>query len=478
MTQDDHWTAEATIWQGFHHAWEYNHRLNRLGSYVRMASGPNEPNGDWPPAVVGHTAASGTGGDAAHFAEYVTRVEADGVAFQDGAGETEIECMRGVTTPFRIRVEDLPLAPELVGRERYTIILNGFDLTARRHADKLIAFDLEITDPTIYADGAKARFNILGSVKFDCRTGECQLWPFGLEIEDVGRRRRKKKPELPPPDPDAPRPKRGIRRSAAIDKAVAWLKQQIATFTDLPNVKRWVLDDGENRLRRRLFRIFGKQIYLRLLKWRIATPYILRAHYVIIAGDADALRVTESDLTQNRYTWDTEHEIHHEEVGVRPITIRDADPADYGCNTLAFKQITLETKLDEAFGHDNPIQWGQGMHLLEWSVALRNIRAAEGRISAQLDLFYKCWSKAMNEVITFTTWGALRSAGSATLSARVALLQFQSARACAQLRLPGDLYWPGGGSSARGHPRACVERPVPSQAPPTPPMRPEEARDE
>ncbi|MFP4394639.1 MAG: hypothetical protein ACLFTI_05180 [Anaerolineales bacterium] len=472
MTRDNDRQAEATIWQGFHHAWEYNHRLNRLGSYVRMTPDPNEPNGERPPAVVGHTAASGTGGDTAHFAEYVTCVQADGVAFQAGEGETEIECMRGVMTPFRIRVEDLPLAPDLVGRERYTIILNGFDLTARRHSDKLIAFDLEITDPTIYADRAKARFNILGSMKFDCRTGECQLWPFGLEIEDVGRRKKKLEP---PPDPGAPRPKRGIRRSAAIDKAVAWLKQQIATFTDLPNVKRWVLDNGENRLRRRLFRIFGKQIYLRLLKWRIATPYILRAHYVIIAGDADALRVTESDITQNSYTWDTEHEIHHEEIGVRPVSIRGADPAAYGCNTLAFKRITLETKLDEAFSHDNPIQWGQGMHLLEWSVALRDIRAAEGRITAQLDLFYKCWSEAMNEVITFTTWGALRSAGSAALGARLALLQFQSARACAQLRLPGHIHWPGGGRSAKEHPRACFERPV---IPPNPPQQREETRDE
>lgn len=472
MTQDDGWQAEATIWQGFHHAWEYNHRLNRLGSYVRLAP---DPNGEGPRAVVGHTAASGTGGDAAHFAEYVTRVQADGVAFQAGAGETEIDCMRGVTTPFRIRVEDLPLAPELVDRERYTVILNGFDLIASRHADKLIAFDLEVTDPTIYVAGAKARFNILGSMKFDCRTAECQLWPFGVEIEDVGRRRRKKKPEPPAPDPGAARPKRGIRRHPALDKTAAWLKQQIAAFTDLPNVKRWVLDDGQNRLRRRLFRIFGKQIYLRLLKWRIATPYILRVHYVIIGGDDETMRVTESDIHQNSYTWDTEHEIHREEVGVRPVSIQGADPADYGCNTLAFKRITLQTELDEAFGHDNPIQWGQGMHLLEWSIALRDIQAAEGRVTAHLDLFYKCWSEAMNEVITFTTWGALRSAGSATLGARMALLQFQSARACAQLRLPGDLYWPGGGRSARGHPRACVERPI---IPPDPPQQHKEGRDE
>jgi hypothetical protein len=458
MSPDRQARAHTTLWQGFHHAWEYNHRLNRFGSYVRVRQADDRSE-----SVVGHTAASGTGGDTAHFSEHVTRVCADDVGFQVGWGETVVECMRAVTTQFRIKVDDLALAPALLGRDNYTVVINGFDLYAQRHSDKLLSFDLEITDPTIYADGTKIRFNILGSMCFDCRTAECQLWPFGLEIEDVGRR--KKAPEPPdvpscPDDLETPRPKRGIKRHPAIDKAVNWLKRQIVRFTDLESVKRWVLENDENPLRRRLFRILGKQFFLRLLKWRIATPYVLRVHYVIIGGDADALRITESDFYENNYAWDAEVEIHHKNLGMCPIEVPTEAPQDYAVNALAFKQLSLSTELDREFESDNPIQWGRGMHLLEWNVALRDVQVTDSRVTAQLDLFYKSWSEAMNEVITLTTWGALRSAGSATLGARLMLLQFKSATAESSA-LPGRIHWPGGGLNAKDHPRAQCERLLP-----------------
>jgi hypothetical protein len=370
--------------------------------------------------------------------------------------------MRAVTTPFRIKV-DTPLAPALVGKDTCTVVLNGFDIIAQRHADKLVSFDLEVTDPTIYADGARIRFNILGSLTFDCRTAECQLWPFGLEMEDVGRRRRRKSKQADVPPAAEPPPKRGIKRHPALEKGVNWLKRQVATFTDLENVKQWVLESDENPLRRRLFRILGKQFYLRLLKWRIATPYILRVNYLIIAGDDDALQVTESDLYENTYTWDTEKEIHRQTVGTQTIEVASEMPTDAQddedvFHTLAFKHLSLTTQLDREFGTANPIQWGRGMHMLAWDVAVREIQPTDAGVRARLDLFYKCWSEAMNEVITITTWGAIRSAGSATLGARLALLQFGRAGPGEQQRLPGRLTWPGGGLNALEHPHASVER--------------------
>ena len=460
MRREARSNATAAIWQGFHHAWEYNHRLNRFGSYVDVgqANGRDE-------ITVGHTAASGTGGDTADFTEFVTPVEAANVGFQIGRGETTVECMRGVTTTFRIKVDHLALDPALVGKERYAVVLNGFDLTARHHADKLIAFDLEVTDPVVSADGAHVRFEILGTLRFDCRTAECQLWPFGLEMEDVERGKRTSAAHAAPPaDGDAPRPKRGIRRSPPLEKAVNWLKRQIATFTDLENVKQSVLENEENRQRRRLFRLLGTQFYLRLLKWRIATPYLLRVHYLIIGGDGDALNVTPSDFHQNAYSWDAETEIHRESLGVLPVTVRGAPPAEWACNTFGLQRIALTTQLDREFSSENPIQWGQGMHLLEWCVAVRDVRPDGAGVTANVDLFYKAWSEAMNEVITLTTWGALRSAGRATVGARLALLQFKQAAPATQRALSGQLHWPGGGLNARDHPRARVERPlIPSQ---------------
>ena len=455
MPFDQQEKASTTIWQGYHHRWEYNHRLNRFGSYVETRQIDGQPQ-----TVVGHTAASGTGGDTAHFAEYVTAVQAAGVGFQTGVGEVVVECMRGVTTTFRIKVAGLALDPALAGRETYTVVLNGFDLVAERHADKLISFDLEVTEPVVNADGTTLRFDILGTLSFDCRTAECQLWPFGLEIEEVGRRRRREKRAQETQAQPHLRPKRGIKRSVALDKAIAWLKRQIARFTDLENVKAWILESNENRQRRRLFRLLGKQFYLRLIKWRVATPYVLRVPYLVIAGDRDAVRVTESEFYEHTYTWDTESEIHHEARGVRPISVRGAPPSDYGCNTLAFKRIFLKAEIDQEFGSENPIQWGRGLHLLDWHVAMRDIQAADEAVTANLDLFYKSWSETMNEVITLTTWGALRSAGSATLGARLALLQFRDAGAAHQHVLPGRSYWPGGGLNAAEHPRARVERPL------------------
>jgi hypothetical protein len=100
------------------------------------------------------------------------------------------------------------------------------------------------------------------------------------------------------------------------------------------------------------------------------------------------------------------------------------------------------------------------MHLLEWSVAIRGIEQAQSSVCARLDLFYKCWSEAMNRVITFTTWGAVRGAGSARIGTRLTLLQFKRAISGGQIAMPGRIWWPGGGLSADGDARACFERPV------------------
>jgi hypothetical protein len=314
----------------------------------------------------------------------------------------------------------------------------------------------------VYANGTKIRFNILGRVCFDCRTAECQLWPLALEMETVARRARSSATEGPrfPAAPGAYSRKRGIRNYPAIEQVVNWLKRQIARFTDLETVKQGVLGREEDRLRRRLFRLFGRQFFLRLLKWRIVTPYVLRVNYLIVGGDGDAMNITESSLFERSYTWDTEEELHREEIGTQTIAVRGGAPEAYDVNILAFRHLSLETKLDQEFGTSNPIQWGKGMHLLEWDMAIREIRTRGGQVSAQLDLFYKSWSEAMNEVITLTTWGALRSAGSADLCARVLLLQFKDASSSEQLHLPGEIRWPGGGLNARDHPSACCERPV------------------
>ena len=443
-------SSAAVLWQGFNHAWAYNHRLNRFGSYVRC-----DAEGDGHRTVIGHTAASGTGGDVAHFSDLVTILDAPGVAFQEGTAEATVECPRAVTTPFRIKVDRLDLAPEMVGKERYTVLLNGFDLFALRHADKLIAFELEVSEPTVTASERTIRFHVFGQLCFDCRTAECQLWPVSLEMELDDRHGS----ATSPPAMESPQ-QRGIPNRPAFEQGINWLKRQIARFTDLENVKRSVVGRDEDRLRRRLFRLLGRQFYLRVAKWRILSPYRLRVHYLIIGSNRQALHITETDTFHNTYAWDAETEIHQSEVGRVPITVAAENPSEYELSTFGFKQLSLSTEMDQDFGSSNPIQWGKGMHLLEWHMALRDIETRTDSVAATLDLFYKSWSEAMNKVITFTTWGAVRSAGTATLTARLALLQFKQATLGEQRILPGRMHWPGAGLSARSDPRAIAERVV------------------
>jgi hypothetical protein len=263
---------------------------------------------------------------------------------------------------------------------------------------------------------------------------------------------------VPPPPSEPTSQKRGIPNRPAFEQGVNWLKRQIARFTDLENVKRGIVGRDEDRLRRRLFRLLGRQFYLRVAKWRILSPYVLRVHYLIIGSSSEALRVTETERIRNTYTWDAETEIHRQEVGSVPITVPAENPHAFNLNTFGFKQLSLTTEMDQDFGSTNPIQWGKGMHLLEWHTAIRDIETRSDAVAATLDLFYKSWSEAMNEVITFTTWGAVRSAGTATVAARLALLQFKRAALATQHVIPGRIHWPGGGISARSDPRAVAER--------------------
>jgi hypothetical protein len=450
----------AVIWQGYQHQWEYNHRVNRFGSYVRRKSCPDGT----ARTVVGHTAASGTGNDTAHFCEYVTEVRsAEGVAFQAGCSETVVECQRGDLTPFVIRIDDLELAPEMRGRDTYTVVLNGFDLYALEHSDKIVTFDVEVTEPLIYADGTKARFYIVGHLCFDCRSPECQLLPIRLESEVVQKDGRKETDEqetavdglaLPPE-----RPRRGLDRRR-FDRAVHWIKRQLTAMMGVEEVKQSLQARDADSPRRRLFRILGRRFYLRFLKWELSAPYALRVHYLLVGGDRDAFAVQDSDFFEHEYSWDLEHEIRREEVGMLPVTVRAGDVELYAVNTLAFRRLSMDIAIDQELGTEDPIQWGKGMHLLEWSMAIRNIEPIREGVRAKLDLFFKCWSEAMNQVITFTTWGAVRGAGSARIGARLALLQFKRATTGGQREMPGRIYWPGGGLSAASDPRSRFERPL------------------
>jgi len=461
MTESVKPDKRAVIWQGYHHEWEYNHRVNRFGSYVDYRSNGHHTGAK---PLVGHTAASGTGNDTAHFKEFVTPINlSNDVDFQPGTAEAVIECQRTELTPFRIKVYDLELNKALQNRDKYTVIINGFDLYAVEHSDKIITFDLEVTDPIIYENGTRIRFNLLGNLCFDCRSPECQLLPLRMEVEDDKARSDEDELQAEPYSllPLADKPIRGIDKHK-VDHAFQVFKDQVVRATNLEEVKRSVIGKDEDTLRRRLFKLFGKTVFLKLLKWRITTPYMLRVNYMIIAGDEDAVHISESGYFQHQYEWDLENEITRDAKGQIHVAVGGNDPGQYAVNTLAFKHMSMQIAIDEKHGTEDPIQWGKGMHFLEWSFAIRDIQPIDSGVTAYLDLFYKSWSEAMNEVITLTTWGAFRGAGRAIVGARLTLLQFKDGHSPGQIELPGKIYWPGRGLSAVKDPRARYERSHPS----------------
>lgn len=155
--------STGAIWQGFKHRWEYNHRLNRFGSYV----GP-----DGPGLVVGHAAASGSGPDTAHFEEHYTVVRSPGVRFEVGSVPVDVEGSEATRIEFHEPAThrlDAPLDED----ETAWVVLNGFDLTAQADADKLAHLDVAVSGPTVAEDRDAVSFAVEGSFEAACRTPEC-----------------------------------------------------------------------------------------------------------------------------------------------------------------------------------------------------------------------------------------------------------------------------------------------------------------
>jgi hypothetical protein len=160
----------AFLWRGFHHRWQYNHRLNRLGSYVRhVGRGEQETATE---GRVGHPAASGSGNDTATVRDLYSEIDATRVWFQPGRQEFKFEAKEGHAQSLNIPL-DIELDPGLKHQDNYTVVINGFDLMAERDADKLSTFSLSITEPAVAPSGERLRFDIAAMLNVDCDTLEC-----------------------------------------------------------------------------------------------------------------------------------------------------------------------------------------------------------------------------------------------------------------------------------------------------------------
>lgn len=157
--------SQGVVWQGFHHAWRYNHRLNRLGSYVQRT---DESDPGWKTV---HTAASGTGPDTAQFCDLYTVVDSPDVAFEATQAKLRLEGQEATSISASESVE-LSLDDEMAGLEEYAVVLNGFDIVAESDADKLMSLSVSVSEPTVPGDGTLS-FGIDVTFEGDCGTPEC-----------------------------------------------------------------------------------------------------------------------------------------------------------------------------------------------------------------------------------------------------------------------------------------------------------------
>ncbi len=164
----------AVLWRGFRHAWSYNHRFNRFGSWVNMTD-CDERNCEY---TVGHSGASGSGPDVATTRDAYTELSAQNVGFASDATTISLNGPEKKPGPqsqafdSTQRVEiDLQEHPELRNKDNYTALLNGFDVKSQGTAAKLIDFNLTATD--VSRQNGKLVFDIDYDILMDCDSFEC-----------------------------------------------------------------------------------------------------------------------------------------------------------------------------------------------------------------------------------------------------------------------------------------------------------------
>lgn len=146
--------------------------------------------------------------------------------------------------------------------------------------------------------------------------------------------------------------------------------------------------------------------------------YEMRVHYVIIAGEETSFH-TASQKFGRHYNWDKKDEIHLRDL-IERHTIQGA--AGYPSAALAFRWLEVSLDTDH---------W-----VFEWTTYIRPIQYSEsGKSEFDLGLMFKQWTTGMR-------FGAQKREGSATMQARVILLQFKEARVKHD-KYSGSIRWPG-----------------------------------
>ena len=165
------------IWNGFHHVWDYNHRINRLGDWFEVRDIGDELKVD-----LVHAAASGSGADKLNYTSFYASVISekiqtlqDNISFRMYGKEGEtIEASHIVNGHL----------PDYFNRNvNYAVLIAGLDKYSRTNgvrgdgkADKIYEFELKLMPITVL-DNGDFSFNIQARLAGDCSSPECLAGP-------------------------------------------------------------------------------------------------------------------------------------------------------------------------------------------------------------------------------------------------------------------------------------------------------------
>jgi hypothetical protein len=206
----------AFLWNGSKHHWDYNHRVNRMGDWIRPGNcaGVDAWSGShWiTPARtcttnVGHTGASGTGPDDLDFESFFSFVSTPSASFRHQStgdiflsdGETaaglRIQNVEGTKDQVVHRMEIETNTPY------NTAVLRGYDMVSAKtsdvlldpvtadfgdgYADLLINFSLGIQNEDYDHTTGVFSYDVVVKGKFDCSTPECKglnWWAYDVEV--------------------------------------------------------------------------------------------------------------------------------------------------------------------------------------------------------------------------------------------------------------------------------------------------------
>ena len=166
----------TVFWQGFYHDWSCNHRVNRLGDWVKDIEGSNGKIN----AVFNHSAATGSGSDILDYQTFFTFLKSDKARFFSSSVSTAVRGREATTTTKNITVKGV--WPEALKNYHHGIVvLNGFDLYCRSsvegkvmgtgNSDKLSQLFIEVDK--LRFSGNEIEFDLSIKLGADCDSPEC-----------------------------------------------------------------------------------------------------------------------------------------------------------------------------------------------------------------------------------------------------------------------------------------------------------------